>query len=266
MALITMANSASGESVIGRVARIMSAFTRARPFLTSAELARETGLSTSTAHRLARELAGEGFLDRDAEGRFGVGARLWELSARSNPLEEFRRRGLPFLEGIHAAVRQQVSLAVPDIEGGTVLYLERLDQHGNETVNLGEVAARLELTSTSTGLAILAHEQQDVRERFLAAASADDGGRGLRAGLAEVRRRGYARLAGVLVEANVGYAVPVFGAGNRVIGAISVVVPLAEDRPELVLPVLVSAGQGLSRTMGAEKRPYGEREWLRRLG
>ena len=256
-----MSRGASGESVIRRVARIMGVFTRARPLLTPAELARATGLSTSTAHRLARELAGEGLLDRDAEGRFGVGARLWEWAARSNPLGEFRRRGLPFLEGIHAAVRQHVSLAVPDLDDGTVLYIERLDQHGNAALNLGEVAARLELTSTSIGLAMLAHEPPDVRERFIAAAAPD--GPSLRAALAEVRRSGFCRLAGVLVAQNVGYAVPVFGEGNAVIGAISVVMPLSEDRPEIVLPVLIAAGRGLSRAMGAEKRPYAERTWLR---
>lgn len=223
--------------------------------MTTAELARATGLSKSTAHRLASELAREGLLDRDDAGRFLVGARLWELAARSNLLEEFRRKGLPFLEGIHAAVRQHVSLAVPDIDDGTVLYVERLDQYGNAVMNLGEVAARLGLTSTSPGLAILAHEPGEVRERFIVA-SADDGGRELRASLAEVRRAGFCRLASGLVEENVGYAVPVFGPGNAVMGAISVVLPVAEDRPEMILPVLVSAGRGLSRAMGAEKRPY----------
>ncbi len=268
-----MANSVSGESVIGRVTRILEAFTREQPALTSAELARAAGLSTSTAHRLATDLAAEGLLARTADGRFAVGARMWELASRSNPLEDFRRRGLPFLEGIHAAVRQHASLAVADLEGGTVLYVERLDQHGNAVKNLGEVAARLALTSTSTGLAILAFEAPDARERVLAAeeageplgpaGSAHDAAPRLRAALAEVRRTGYCRLAGVLVEENVGYAVPVFGPGNAVIGAISVVMPLAEERAELVVPVLVSAGRGLSRSMGAERRPYGERAWLR---
>lgn len=250
-----MANSASGESVIRRVAQIMGAFTRARPVLTSSDLARATGLSTSTAHRLASELAREGLLDRDEAGRFVVGDRLWELAARSNPLEEFRRKGLPFFEGIHAAVRQHVSLAVPDIDDGTVLYVERLDQFGNAVMNLGEVAARLGITSTSPGLAILAYEPSEVRERFILA-SADDGGPGLRATLAEVRRSGFCRLAGALIEGNVGYGVPVFGPGNAVMGAVSVVLPLAEDRPDLVVPVLISAGRGLSRAMGAGKRPY----------
>ena len=278
-----MANSASGESVIHRVARIMEAFTREEPALTPAELARAAGLSTSTAHRLATDLAAEGLLARTPDGRFAVGVRLWELASRSNPLEAFRRRGLPFLEGIHAAVRQHVSLAVADLDGGTVLYVERLDQHGDAVQNLGEVASRLSLTATSPGLAILAHEAPAVRERILAAvesgeraageragghapssAPAHDAVPGLRALLAEVRRTGYCRLAGVLVEENVGYAVPVFGEGNAVIGAISVVLPVAEDRPELVLPVLVAAGRGLSRAMGAERRPYAERAWLRR--
>lgn len=265
-----MANSSSGESVIRRVVRLLDAFTRERPALTPAELARAAGLSTSTAHRLATDLAAEGLLTRAEDGRFSVGARMWELAARSNPLEEFRRRGLPFLEGIHAAVRQHVSLAVADVESGTVLYVERLDQHGNVVENLGEVAARLGLTATSPGLAILAHEAPAVRERVLAVVREGHPGEGthdaaphLRAALADVRRTGYARLAGVLVEGNVGYAVPVFGAGNAVVGAISVVLPLAEDRPELLLPVLVAAGRGLSRAMGAERRPYGDRSWMR---
>ncbi|MDR6620427.1 IclR family transcriptional regulator [Sinomonas atrocyanea] len=265
-----MANSASGESVIRRVVRVMEAFTRERPSLTSAELARATGLSTSTAHRLAAGLAAEGLLARTEDGRFAVGARMWELAARSNPLEEFRRRGLPFLEGVHAAVRQHVALAVPDLESGTVLYIERLDQHGNAEGNLGEVAARLALTGTSTGLAILAHQEPGVRERVIAAAaaspepSAHDAGPHLRATLAEVRRTGYSRLVGALGEDNVGYAVPVFGAGRAVIGAVSVVMPRDEDRAELVLPVLVAAGRGLSRAMGAERRPYGVGAWMRR--
>jgi DNA-binding IclR family transcriptional regulator len=264
-----MANSSTGESVIRRVVRIMDAFTRDQPALTPAELARAAGLSTSTAHRLATDLAAEGLLARAPDGRFAVGARLWELAARSTPLEEFRRRGLPFLEGVHAAVRQHVSLAVPDLDTGTVLYVERLDQHGNAVKNLGEVAARLSLTETSPGLAILAFSPPDVRELALAVAaqaesgsSAHDAAPGLRAALAEVRRTGYCRLAGVLVEENVGYAVPVFGEGNAVVGAIAVVMPLEDERAELVLPVLVSAGRGLSRAMGAERRPYGERGWL----
>src|SRR5690625_1211851 len=100
-----MANSRSGESVVDRIIKVLSAFERAKPRLTVSALARETGLPNSTVHRLATELCDVGFLDRDAQGKVGIGMRMWELAASSNPLEEFRQRGRPVLEGIQEALR-----------------------------------------------------------------------------------------------------------------------------------------------------------------
>lgn len=262
-----MANSASGESVIQRVVKIMDAFSKGHPRLTLSDLVRSTGLSSSTVHRLAGDLVESGLLDRGETGDYGVGVKMWELASRSNPLEEFRRRGLPFLEGVHAAVRENVSLSVPDVESGSVLYLERLDQHGT-VLNLADVAGRLDIHSTSSGMAMMAHMPGFIQDRFLAGplekttpTTETDPVR-IRAHLALIRERGYARMAGVLVPENTAYAVPVFGQANSVIGAIAVVVPSADDRPQTILPVLVAAGRGLSRTMGAERRPYGSRPWL----
>lgn len=262
-----MANSASGESVIQRVVKILDAFSRGHPRLTLAELVRITGMSSSTAHRLANDLVDSGLLNRGDAGDYGVGVKMWELASRSNPLEEFRRRGLPFLEGVHAAVRENVSLSIPDVESGSVLYLERLDRHGT-VLNLADVAGRLDIHNTSSGLAMMAHMPRHVQERFLAGPlekttpNTETDPVKIRAHLALIRERGYVRLAGVLVPENTAYSVPVFGEGNSVIGAIAVVVPTADEKPQLILPVLVAAGRGLSRTMGAERRPYGNRPWL----
>ncbi|CAN7500298.1 IclR family transcriptional regulator [Arthrobacter sp. LjRoot78] len=262
-----MANSASGESVIQRVVKILDAFSRGHPRLTLAELVRITGMSSSTAHRLANDLVDSGLLNRGDAGDYGVGVKMWELASRSNPLEEFRRRGLPFLEGVHAAVRENVSLSIPDVESGSVLYLERLDRHGT-VLNLADVAGRLDIHNTSSGLAMMAHMPRHVQERFLAGPlekttpNTEADPVKIRAHLALIRERGYVRLAGVLVPENTAYSVPVFGEGNSVIGAIAVVVPTADEKPQLILPVLVAAGRGLSRTMGAERRPYGNRPWL----
>lgn len=262
-----MANSRSGESVVDRIVKLLSAFERSTPVLTMSELSRATALPTSTTHRLANELLEAGFLDRDPEGRFGIGVRMWELAARSNPVEEFRRRGLPVLEGIHEAVRQHVSLAIPSFEDFTVLYLERLDKLG-AAVNLAEVAGRLDMHSTSAGLCMLAHAPHRIQAELLASQltqltphTETSPGR-IRAHLAQIRERGFARLAGVLVKENAAYAVPVFGQGNEVIGAITVVTPLTEEDPQLIIPVLVAAGRSLSRSMGSGQRPYGSRTWL----
>jgi DNA-binding IclR family transcriptional regulator len=262
-----MANSASGESVIQRVVKIMDAFTKGHPRLTLSDLVRSTGLSSTTVHRLAADLVESGLLERGETGDYGVGMKMWELASRSNPVEEFRRRGLPFLEGVHAAVRENVSLSIPDVEAGSILYVEQLDRHGT-ALNLAEVAGRLDIHTTSSGLAMLAHMPGYIQYRFLTGklakvtdATETDPAR-IRAHLALIRERGYARLTGILVPENTAYAVPVFGQGNSVIGAIAVVIPTAEDDPAVTLPVLVAAGRGLSRTMGAERRPYGARSWL----
>lgn len=262
-----MANSPSGDSVVERIVKLLSAFGRSTPALSMSELSRATSLPSSTTHRLATELLAAGLLDRDEEGRFGIGVKMWELAARSNPVEEFRRRGLPVLEGIHEAVRQHVSLSIPSFEDFTVLYLERLDKLG-VVVNLAEVAGRLDMHSTSAGLCMVAHAPRHIQAELLASApvtstehAADSPGPS-RAQLAQIRERGFARLAGVLVRENVGYAVPIFGIGNEVIGAISVVTPLAEEDSRLIVPVLVAAGHTLSRSMGSERRPYGSRIWL----
>ena len=262
-----MANSASGESVIQRVVKILDAFSKGQPRLTLRELVRVTGMSSSTAHRLANDLVDSGLLNRSEAGDYGVGVKMWELASRSNPLEEFRRRGLPFLEGVHAAVREQVSLSIPDVESRSVLYLEQLDQHGTAT-NLAAVAGRLDIHNTTSGMAMLAHMPRHVQERFLAGPlekttpNTETDPAKVRAHLALIRERGYVRMAGVLVPENTAYAVPVFGEGNRAIGAIAVVLPTAHENPHVILPVLVAAGRGLSRTMGAERRPYGTRPWL----
>lgn len=261
-----MANSPSGESVVDRIVRLLSAFERSTPRLSMSELSRATDLPTSTTHRLATELLRVGLLDRDAEGRFGVGVKMWELAARTNQVEYFRRRGLPVLEGIHEALRQHVSLSIPSFADFTVLYLERLDTLGVAT-NLAEVAGRLDMRSTSPGLCMIAHAANEIQEKFLSVASLEatehiDGAPGQgRVQLAQIREHGYARVAGLLVKENVGYGVPIFGQRNEVIGAISVVTPLIEDDPRLIVPVLIAAGHTLSRSMGAERRPYGSQSW-----
>ncbi|MGP9805341.1 IclR family transcriptional regulator [Paracoccus sp. NSM] len=64
---------------VERALSILTAFSIRRPRLTLAELAAETGLHKSTILRLTRSLAIYGFIDRDSDGRFSVGASIWHL-------------------------------------------------------------------------------------------------------------------------------------------------------------------------------------------
>ncbi|MCS0494599.1 helix-turn-helix domain-containing protein [Ancylobacter sp. MQZ15Z-1] len=64
---------------VERALSILSAFGIRRPKMSLAELAAETGLHKSTILRLTRSMAIYGFIDRDAEGRFSIGASVWHL-------------------------------------------------------------------------------------------------------------------------------------------------------------------------------------------
>lgn len=64
---------------VERAMSILLAFSHARAQMSLAELAAETGLHKSTILRLARSMALFGFLDRDAQGRFSIGASVWHL-------------------------------------------------------------------------------------------------------------------------------------------------------------------------------------------
>ncbi|CAN7377497.1 helix-turn-helix domain-containing protein [Arthrobacter sp. LjRoot78] len=79
-----MANSPSGESVISRVVRLMSAFDRDLPTKTLSGLARRAGLPLTTAHRLVDDLVLHGLIERLPDGNLRSGMRMWELAARGS--------------------------------------------------------------------------------------------------------------------------------------------------------------------------------------
>lgn len=251
-----MANSRSGESLIQRLVRVLHAFDAEHPELTASELAARAGLSTSTAHRLAGDMAEEGLLRRTPDGRFRIGLVLWELGQRSSTYQEFGQAALPFMEAVHVTQRQNTSLAILDEQDGTIIYLERLISQDVPT-DLTKIAGRLPVLSTAPGLAILAFSPPHLQERFLASGwdrytrdwGVTEGG--LRRRLAQARTDGYVHLRGVTVAGSSGTAAPVFGPGGRVLGAISIVAPVEQVNLQIQVPVLLAAARGLSRQMGS---------------
>ena len=65
---------------------------------------------------------------------------MWELSARSSRVIRLRDVALPFMDDLHAVVRQHTQLGV--LDGDEVLHVERLSAPGS-IVNATYVAGRL---------------------------------------------------------------------------------------------------------------------------
>ncbi|MFG3019096.1 IclR family transcriptional regulator [Streptomyces sp. NPDC048254] len=245
--------TAAARSAPDRLLSVLAAFDHGHPALSLSGISRRAGLSLSTAHRLVGALTAWGALERDADGFYHVGLRLWELAALAPRGLALRQIALPYLEDLYEATHENVQLAVRD--GSEVVYIEWLSGRSAVGVHI-RVGARWPLHATGVGLALLAHEtpgfQQEYCDGPLAAFTPytiTDPGR-LRRSLAEVRRTGAAVSSRQVTDDALSVAAPVRGSAGRVVAAVSVVVPQAGAQVPALLPAVRLAGRGISRALG----------------
>lgn len=250
-----MKHSATGETVLDRVLRILSAFRADRRQLTVAELSEETVIPLATTYRLVAQLSNEDILTRYPDGTIGLGMRLWELAARSSPAVSLRTAAMPFLDDVQAIFRQHTQLSV--LDDHEVLVVERLSSR-NSVVNQATVATRMAIHTVSMGLVQLAFQPAHVINAYFtahpqAARMTYQTTGSITTTLATIRREGFAMLDGMLDDGTTGAAVPVFnslsGRNRTAIAAISVVIPEDFEQRSAVIPVLMAASRGLSRSL-----------------
>ncbi|GAA1402939.1 IclR family transcriptional regulator [Pseudonocardia kongjuensis] len=252
-----MSRAATGESSLARAVRVIAAFTPDEPELRVSEIARRSGLHVATASRLVAELVTHGLLERGPHREVRVGVRLWELAARASPTMSLRDAALPYLEDVHAVVGQHTQLGV--LDGTDVLFVERLSAR-DAIINYSRIAGRIPLHLSSSGQVLLAHAPRELQARILAGPlerytpHSVGTPEALREALAAVRRTGYAVLPGHLHPDAAGVAVPVRGALNEVVAALSVIVP-NDGRAHGHVPVLLAAARGIGRTLSAGRAP-----------
>jgi DNA-binding IclR family transcriptional regulator len=157
---------------------------------------------------------------------------------------------------LEEVTRQHVLLAVR--EGEDALLVERLSAHQAMTV-LYRVGGRLPLHSTGVGLVLLAFAESDFQESVLAQPlvhkpeNVPVSPAALRRTLAEIRRDGLATFRRRTPQPLVSVAAPIFGADDRVVAALSVVVPQENAEPRLLGPAVRTAARSISRGLGARR-------------
>ena len=150
----------SDVTVVERVLRILDTFGSSDPGLSLTEISRLASLPLSSTHRLLRQLADWGAVERDDASRYRIGLRLWEIAARAHRNVGLREAALPYLEDLYEATHQNVQLAV--LDGTDAVYLERIS--GREAVHVViRTGSRLLLYATGVGLVLLAHAVHAVR-------------------------------------------------------------------------------------------------------
>ncbi|WP_308818713.1 IclR family transcriptional regulator [Pseudonocardia alni] len=247
-----------GEPVLDRAVRLLDAFDASGRGLRLAELARRSGLSPSTALRLARRLATLGLLERAEDGTFTVGLRMLEFAARSPRGHGLRSIALPYLEELHRATGHHVLLGVRD--GDEAVLVELLSPVADRSP-LYPVGSRLPLAGTGVGLALLAFAPEDFRVDYTAREHRiePEGVLVDRAALvrriARIRADRVATIARPAGPRYASVAAPVFGRSPDPAAAVSVVGPPGELEPETVRAATIAIAGAISRRLRGDPVP-----------
>ena len=145
------------RSVLGRVAAIIDAFDEANQLLTLNDLTHRTDLPKSTVHRLAEQLRGLGWLEREGIG-YRVGMRLFEVGGLATRRSKLCDKAFPHLHALATKTGLAVQLAI--LDGDEVIYLERIPGSGFTLPT--RAGGRMPAYCTGLGKAMLAFDDAAV--------------------------------------------------------------------------------------------------------
>lgn len=246
-------SSESGRSVTSKIAAILMTFTDGCVHSLT-EIASQAGLPISTAHRLAAELTSWRLLERAEDGHYRIGLPLRMIGNGLRYAPSIAERAPFVLEDLSNATRTVARLGVlDDLE---VSYIQKVP--GHRPVSSFSAAATLPAHATALGKALLAFlpagivDMVSVRglDRYTAyTITAPDK---FRRSLAVTRLTRVALSRWELELGSSAVAMPVFGAGGKVVAAIELKVrDLRSDLPALA-PALTIAAHSLSRELATD--------------
>lgn len=251
---VTGADADIGTSV-GKALALLSAF-GSDDALGVTELARRTGLSKSTAHRLLAVLEQWSLVDRQGS-RYCLGTRLFELGHQvpHRRAPSLRDVALPYLEDLYELTHETVHLAV--IDRTDVLYVEKLYGH-NYATSPSKVGGRIPAYCAGLGKAILAFSSPALVRQVIA--------EGLRARtpytivvpsllideLREIRRQGVAFDREEVTLGLTCIAAPVLDVAGNAVAAVSVSGATRRFDPRSIARAVREAADAIGRQLGTE--------------
>ncbi|NMG48921.1 helix-turn-helix domain-containing protein [Azoarcus communis] len=123
------------------------------------QLALETGLHPSTAHRILGAMTQSGFVDRSDNGVYRLGIRLLELGSLVKSRISLRETAMPAMLKLHAATGESVNLGIR--AGDEIVYVERTSSGRSSVRVVHIVGARAPLHTTATGKLFLVEDGND---------------------------------------------------------------------------------------------------------
>lgn len=221
------------------------------------EIAKDTALPKSTAHRLLNSLAGVGYVRQTSEnGRYMLADRFFELANSSLPNQRLISIARPFMNSLLQSFDESVNLGVYD--EGMVTHIFALESARPYRV-AATVGNRGHLHCTSMGKALAAFQPPDEldraflkwglprRTRNTLTNTAD-----VLADLQNVRATGVAHDNQEDVEGVECFGAPIFNAEGRVVASMSISGPSIRVTPqaEAIRNAVIEYTLRISRVLG----------------
>ena len=240
--------------VLERALGLLDALAAANREVGPAELASILHLHKSTIHRLLKVLEGHRFVRRNAQGKYDLGLKLFELGNMSVSRFSLPKRAEPFLKEIVKATGETAHVCVLSnthmlsIASAEAPWIVRAIGH------------RGDLHSSAAGKAFLAYLPRQAQDLLVSQITftrhthhtIDSEGR-LKVELARIRRRGFS-INDEEVEQGVRcIAAPIFDGKTRVIATLGITGPvfrMTRDRLPELARIVVSVANALSIELG----------------
>ena len=253
-------SKAAPVGVVMKVLKILEALQGNPSGLQLKEIAERTQINKSTAYRFLAHLEGEGYLFRDDAGAYLIGPKLARMGTGTNREESLRKMSRSVLQKLWEATGETVNLAI--LDGLQILYLDVIES--SHTFRFAsQIGARRPLHCTALGKAMLAHMPENELKELLPALRFErltqrtfTQPAKFRKELSKTRLQGYALDDEEAVLGARCIAAPVFDAGGRVLGGISVSGPLTritQERIPTFAAIVKKAAQWVSSRLGYQQ-------------
>jgi len=248
--------SSHGESVTSRSLTVLDTFDAEHRRLTLSDISRRSGLPIATAHRLVAELETWGALERNIDGAYEIGGRIWKLGLLAPLQTELREVAYPYMQDLFHVTKDNVQLAIRD--GMRSLYIERIAGQRSYPI-LGKTGARLPLHTTAVGKVLLAHGPQDVIDAALNALTSETPNsitdkRVMKKQLETIRQDGYASTKDEMSVGASSIAVPIFDWNKKVIAGLGIVTQTGTQDLKKWVPALKVVATSLTRRLGSARK------------
>ena len=244
-------------SSVKKALKLLRSFSVDEPEKGITELAKTLHLTKSTVQRLVVTLTEEGFLQKNPKThRYRLGMSILGLSGIITSSNELYNEAMPVLRKLVEVVGETAHLAI--LDGMEVVYLMKVDC--NHPVRLiTRLGSRNPLYCTSSGKAILAHQDQQMIEQVIknglnrVAENTITDPEMLRKELEKIKAQGYASDVNEVDDGTVSVAAPIRDFTGEVVGAVNIVGPIQRFSPEKIPQYsgkVMQAAREVSRKLG----------------